>query len=217
MIPKKIHFIWLGKTVLKEEYKNFIQAFNLIYNDYEIKVWYDDDVNFENIVPDYLKTYYEDTNFPPAFKSDILRYLIINKYGGLYFDTDFEPLKKIPDVFLQFDFLGGIQNNGEIAIGFFGSEPNNMLLHEILKSIPDSIEYAKLNGFYLPREIYRITGPEFFNKIAKKYVKENSYFFFTREYFYPYWFNEFERRYERFIETSPLSYAVHHWQSSWIN
>lgn len=215
MIPKKIHFIWLGKTVLKEEYKNFIREFNLIYDEYEIKVWNDDDVNFENIIPDYLKIYYEDNNFPIAFKSDILRFLIINKYGGLYFDTDFEPLKKIPDAFLQFDFLGGIQNNGEIAIGFFGSEPNNMLLEEVLKSIPDSIEYAKLNSFYLPSEIYRITGPVFFNKIAKNYIKQDNYFFFTKEYFYPYWFTEHERKNENFKTTSPLAYAVHHWRTSW--
>lgn len=216
MIPKKIHFIWLGKNILKDEYKNFIQQFNLIYNDYEIKVWRDDDVNCENIIPDYLKTYYEDINFPPAFKSDILRYLIINKFGGLYFDIDFEPLKKIPEIFLKFNFLGGIQNNGEINIAFFGSEPNNLLLQEVLKSIPNNIEYAKLNGFYSPTEIYRITGPEFFSKIAKNYINQNNYFFFTKEYFYPYWFHEKERKNEIFKITSPLSYAVHHWNNSWI-
>ena len=215
MIPKKIHFIWIGKKDIKPEYSEYISSFKKLYIDYDVKMWNEDDINSKGIIPNNLRIYYDDDSLPIAFKADILRYLIINRYGGLYFDTDFAPLKKMPDYFLNFDFLGGIQNNGEIAIGFFAAKPNTDLLEKVLKLIPNSIEHAKLNGFYLPHEIHRITGPEFFNKIATEYIKENNYFFFTKEYFYPYWFTECERKTENFKTTSPLAYAVHHWRASW--
>jgi mannosyltransferase OCH1-like enzyme len=216
MIPKKIHHIWVGNTSIPDRFMSYIEMCYQLYTDYQFFLWDDKLVDDENIIPNDLKPYYNN-NFPPAFKADILRYLIINKHGGLYFDTDFEPLKRIPDNFLNFDFLGAIQNNGEIAIGFFGANPHTTLLETVIKSIPDSIDFAKENAFFIPREIYRITGPYFFNKLAKEYIKENNYFFFTKEYFYPYWFGEKERENENFKITSPLSYAVHHWQSSWIH
>lgn len=210
-----MHFIWVGDSVLNDQCYEFICKFKEIYDDYEIKLWTDEDVELENLIPTNLKEYYYIKDFPPAFKADILRYLIINKYGGLYFDVDFEPIKKIPDIFLNFEFMGGIQNNGEIAIGFFASEKNNVLLNRVIDSIPHSIEQSKRNGYYLSSEIHKITGPEFFNEIAKEYLKNPLYFFFTKEYFYPYWHDEPYRRCENFKETSPLSYGVHHWSKSW--
>lgn len=216
MIPKKIHFIWIGNTSIKEEYSNYIYNFKKIYYDFEIKIWNDYDIIKEDIVPYNLKVYYDDTTLSTAFKVDILRYLIVYKYGGLYFDVDFECLKKLPHHFLNFNFLGGIQNNGEIAIGFFGTNQYNEILKKVIDSIESNILYHMLMNQYKNECIYKITGPEFFNNICKKYFSEQNYFFFTKEYFYPYWFTETDRRKENFSETSPLAYAVHHWEKSWI-
>ena len=214
MIPKKLHFIWLGKKEIPIHFNNFLNEWKLNYSDYEVIVWNDDMVERENLVPDELKKYYF-SDFPEAFKADILRYIILNKYGGFYFDVDFQFLKKIPDHFLNFKFLGGIQNNGEVAIGFFASQINNELLIETIESIPKSINTAIQGNYYTREAIYKITGPEFFNKICLKYLSNTDYFFFTKEYFYPYWFDEKHRRYEQFDISSPLSYAVHHWEQSW--
>ena len=214
MIPKKLHFIWLGKKEIPIHFNDFIIEWRQNYKDYDIIIWNDEMVERENLVPDELKKYYF-SDFPEAFKADILRYIILNKYGGIYLDTDFECLKKIPDHFLNFKFLGGIQNNGEVAIGFFASQINNELLIETIESIPKSINTAIQGNYYTCENIYRITGPQFFNRICLKYLSNTDYFFFTKEYFYPYWFEEKHRRYEQFDISSPLSYAVHHWEKSW--
>lgn len=216
MIPKIIHFIWIGRNQISDESKLNIKKWTHLYRDYDIVLWNDKMVDDLNLIPSYLHNIYYNTNLNTAFKADILRYLIINKFGGLYFDVDFECLKKLPDIFLNFNFLGAIQNNGEVAIGFFGSQPNVQILFETLESIPISVQFAKQNNFYSNSNIYKITGPEFFNNICKKYFSEQNYFFFTKEYFYPYWFTETDRRKENFSETSPLAYAVHHWEKSWI-
>ena len=216
MIPKKIHFIWIGPNILKEEYSKFIDEFKSMYYDYEIKIWGEMDIVSDDIIPENLKEFYYDSNFSYAFKADILRYLITYKHGGLYFDVDFQSLRKIPDCFLSFDFLGAIQNNGEVAIGFFASSQNNKLLKKVIDSIPNSVQISKDNNYYYNDAIYKITGPEFFNRVCVPYKNNSNCFFFTKEYFYPYWFDEKHRRNERFDITSPLSYAVHHWEKSWI-
>jgi mannosyltransferase OCH1-like enzyme len=215
MIPKVLHFIWVGNNPLPEYSLKNINAFKSIYDDYRVILWTDGDVIKNNLIPDFLHEYYFNNEFAHAFKADILRYIILYKFGGLYFDTDFEPLKKLNDSFLSFDFLGGIQTNNEVAIGFIGSAENNELIKNAINAIPISIRFAIDNHFYLPSEIHKITGPEFFNKIACQYKNESTYFFFTKEYFYPYWFTEIDRRNENFKETSPLAYAVHHWEKSW--
>lgn len=215
MIPKKIHFIWIGDKDLSIESKKFIENWKTIYHDYEFFLWNDCKISKENLIPDFLKPYFFNDNLKPAYKADILRYLIINKYGGLYFDVDFECLRKLPDYFLNFKFLGGIQNNGEVAIGFFGAEKNTEILNETIKCLIPSIELSIKNEYYKTTFLYKITGPEFFNNVCKKYFSEQDYFFFTKEYFYPYWFTEHERKDENFKITSPFAYAVHHWHASW--
>jgi mannosyltransferase OCH1-like enzyme len=214
MIPKILHFIWLGKKQIPIHFNKFLDEWKSNYSDYEVIVWNDDMVEQKNLIPDNLKKYYF-SDLPEAFRADIARYIILNKYGGFYFDVDFQFLKKIPDHFLNFKFLGGIQNNGEVAIGFFASQINNDLLTETIDSIPNSINIAIQENYYTGENLYRITGPEFFNKICLKYLSNTDYFFFTKEYFYPYWFDEKHRRYEQFDISSPLSYAVHHWEKSW--
>ena len=51
-----------------------------------------------------------------GFKTDLARYEILNKYGGLYIDTDFECLSPIPENFLNFDFVSCIVFSNEPQI-----------------------------------------------------------------------------------------------------
>ena len=69
-------------------------------------------------------------------------------------------------------------------------------------------------GYYKNLEITQISGPTFFNKVCQKYLSSPRCFFFSKEYFYPYWFDE-PRRDENFKLTSPMAYGVHHWAHSW--
>lgn len=223
MIPKKLHFIWIGENPLPTEFEGYIEKWKLLYSDYDICIWTNSNIE-EFCIPDYIgelnlpsyiKSYYTDTKMPIAFRVDILRYFILEKYGGIYLDVDFEPIKKLPDVFLNLDFLGGIQNNGEIAIGFIGCEQNSQIIKDVINSINPSIYTAIRKNYYNGDCIYKITGPEFFNGIVSKYKFSNKTFFFTSEYFYPYWMTDTHRKSENFSITCPLAYAVHHWAHSW--
>ena len=71
----------------------------------------------------------------PGYRSDILRYIILNKFGGLYADTDFECLKPIPSSILNYKFVAGLMFGNKPSIGnsILISSPNSLFLQKILK------------------------------------------------------------------------------------
>jgi mannosyltransferase OCH1-like enzyme len=92
MIPKVIHLIWLGgkRPAIFDITLNEIKRIN---NDYEVKEWNDDNIDFELI----QKDFYNITENVGS-KSDILRFEILNKYGGIYMDYDFIQIKKFDEL-----------------------------------------------------------------------------------------------------------------------
>lgn len=218
-IPKKLHFIWLGSNDRPRAFEVFLTKWRQLYPDYEIIIWDDEKVDKSDVIPKEIKPLYEKYSKYPVYRSDLLRYCILYKLGGLYFDVDFEPLRRIQDSFLDFEFLGGIQNNNQVAIGFLGSQPGSELLKDILSNIAiDNYKFTDKHteNIALSLYLYALAGPEYFDKYCDKYRSNSNYFFFTKEYLYPYWFEEKEQKqYQNFKLTSPLSYGVHHWAASW--
>jgi mannosyltransferase OCH1-like enzyme len=214
MIPKIVHQIWVGDKVIPEEFLSFSDKWKFLYRDFEYKLWNDNDVILENIIPPNIFPYYTDNTFALAFKADLLRYHILQKFGGIYVDMDMEPLKRMDDYIFELTFFSGMQSNGEVNISIIGSESNNKLINETCYFVVDNIKKCIRDG--IPKtEIQKFTGPEYFTEICKYYYNTNGYKFFEPKYFYPYWFLEPERRYENFEETCPDAYSVHHWTQSW--
>lgn len=212
---KKLHFIWIGSDPLNKVFVEYIHRWTEMYSDWEIIMWDDEKIKNQIHIPHRLKPYCSDVNMKSAFKVDILRYLVLNQIGGMYVDVDFEPLKPIPDIFFKFDLLGTVQINNEVANGFIYSKPNSDLLTEVISKLPDHLLKCKSDKVYDNTNIPYLTGPQYFNDICKNYFDNPYYYFFTYQYFYPYWYTEPDRRHEDFSYTSPMSYAVHHWNASW--
>jgi len=85
-LPKKIHQIWLGSP-LPDKYREYTDSWKRFNPEWEYKLWTDgDDV-------DIPRRDLFDSIRNPGQKSDFLRYHILNQFGGLYVDTDFECLK----------------------------------------------------------------------------------------------------------------------------
>lgn len=216
MIPKIIHQIWIGKKEIPLEYIKFSEMWKELYPEFQYILWDNDRVKKEQeklIINDKVE-YYNDDSYPMAFKTDILRYEIIKKYGGVYIDMDTEPLKRMDENMFNLSFFAGIQNNREINNAIFASEING----DLIKNVSEWLVYHLKSCFknnVLKLEVHRLTGPEYFTSICKHYFDKNDYLFLDPIYFYPYWFLEKERRFEDFRTTCPESYSVHHWLHSW--
>ena len=214
MIPKVIHHIWIGKKIFPHEYATFLQKWKLLYPDYNFIYWNDMLVESSDILSDDIKQYYY-SNCNIALKADLLRFKILEKYGGIYIDVDTEPLKRMSDEICNFNFFSGYQPNNQIAIGIMGSKIREPLVSKyivaVLKNIPN---YTDDLG-NISEHIQPISGPEFFTQHLTPYINNSIYKFFESKYFYPYSWIQMNRRYENFNLTSPDSYSVHHWGKNW--
>ncbi len=163
MIPKIIHHIWIGNKPFPEEFKEFRCKWIDMYPDYNFIFWTDHLVESSKIIDDSIRKYYY-SDYKIAFKADLLRFKILQKFGGLYIDSDTEPLKKFPDSFLNYKFFAGRQiPYYEVAIGILGSEPNNKLVSDYNIEVLENIKLNTDDNNIVSNELWKITGPSFFN------------------------------------------------------
>ena len=109
MIPKKIHYVWLGRKKLPLEARYFIKSWKKHMPDYEIKCWDEDSFDC-NSVP-WVKEAIEHKMW--AFAADFIRLYAVYTEGGIYMDTDVEVLRPF-DKFLNYSFF----SSAEIHPGF---------------------------------------------------------------------------------------------------
>lgn len=104
MIPKIIHYIWLGSAKKPELLQKCMQSWQKNCPDYQIMEW-----NSEN-TKDIDNIYFREalTSEKWAFASDYLRLYVLERYGGIYVDTDTEITNNL-DPFLKHDFFTGYE------------------------------------------------------------------------------------------------------------
>lgn len=102
MIPKVIHYVWLGKGEKNERIKHCIDSWKKYLPDYEIKEWNED--NFDINYNDFTKKAYEEKKY--AFASDVIRLYALYTEGGIYMDTDVEVYKPLDEFLDQEGFTG---------------------------------------------------------------------------------------------------------------
>ena len=110
MIPKVIHYIWLGGAPLSPLIEKCIESWKKQCPDYEIKRW--DESNLDIGKYKFAKEAYDAKNW--AFASDVFRYDVLYNNGGIYLDTDVELLKPL-DEFLKYNFFAGFEDDETIG------------------------------------------------------------------------------------------------------
>ena len=129
MIPKTIHYCWFGRSNKPKLTERCIESWKQYCPDYEIIEWNED--NFDLSANGYLKECYKQGKY--AFISDYARLVIVEQFGGLYFDTDVEVIRSFDDLLTNKAFFG-FENDYYVASGLgFGAEKNNPVLKEMIK------------------------------------------------------------------------------------
>lgn len=146
MIPKIIHYCWFGRGEKPALAKKCISSWKKTCPDYKIIEWNED--NFDISMHPYLKFCYENKKW--AFLSDMARLIIVEKEGGIYFDTDVELLKPI-DEFLKYKAFYGFENSNHIATGLgFGAEAHDPTIKAMVEQynhleVDEKGEYPLIN------------------------------------------------------------------------
>lgn len=216
-IPKMIHQIWLGSP-LPEAYIQLCETWKVHHPTWKYILWTDEMVEREELRTGSL--YKQIRNF--GAKSDILRIEIINRYGGLYADTDFYCLKSLDALHESRTFYAGIHDHYNFVLpnSIFGAIPN----HPILESILAALSSAKLTDAMLadPEDLMQLVGPGRFTDHIMQYLRKHekadrSITIFPSSFFYPSPPYLRHMGHDYLLEfNKPESFANHLWEVSWL-
>ena len=105
MIPKKIHYVWVGGKEKPNDIKKCIKSWKKHLKDYEIKEW--NESNFDINSHPFTKGAYAAKKW--AYVSDYIRMYALYNEGGIYLDTDNLVLENL-DKFLKDRAFVGFEN-----------------------------------------------------------------------------------------------------------
>lgn len=141
MIPKIIHYCWFGGKPLPKLAQKCKASWEKFFPDYEIKEW--NETNYDvNAVP-YTKYCYDHQMW--AYLSDYVRLDVVEKEGGLYFDTDVEVVRKPVDLLNSCGAYFGWETPEYINTGLgFAAEAH----HPAVKSMLAMYDGLVVDGIY---------------------------------------------------------------------
>ena len=218
-IPKILHFVWLGSQV-PGRLKKFIASWIDKHPDWTYKIWKDDDAQefgLENI-----KAFNANKNF--GFKSDLFRYEILYRHGGIYLDCDFLCLDSLDFIHDNISFYACFFQNSIVANGLIGSVANHPILHKCI------YEFNKNLVITQPNEDIKIqieSGPAYFTRKIFDYLKtdgdDQDIVIFPTNYFFsfdPTKKNQFWKgniTLANSLASLPEeAIGVHYWATSWV-
>ena len=102
MIPKIIHYCWFGRGEKPELAKKCIARWKKFCPDFEIREWNED--NCDYLAMPFMAEAYAAKKY--AFVSDVMRLIVLEQHGGVYFDTDVEVVRDISPLLDDEGFIG---------------------------------------------------------------------------------------------------------------
>ncbi|MBP5651083.1 MAG: glycosyl transferase [Clostridia bacterium] len=206
MIPKIIHYIWLGKGETPKVFDKCLASWKKYCPDWEIKRWDESNLNID-LCP-YVREAYDARKF--AFASDVLRLDVLNRFGGVYLDIDVELLKPIDEFLDEYAFTG-FETSGLIAPGLIlACEKENLDFVAILNSYKS--RHFLVDGVQDTKTICQ-TFTEYYEKFGLKAEnitqKVNNFTVYASEYFSPYDVITNKKK------ITSKTYSIHWYNASW--
>lgn len=209
MIPKTIHYIWVGNNEIPDFYLECMSTWRKYAPEFDIILWNEEKIKltFGNL--DFLTKMLNKKKY--AFASDYIRCLILERFGGIYLDTDIELIKDISELCNNTGFIG-LESPGMPACGIMGAVNDFWFFTELKDAV------VRADGL--------VTIPQLAKKILseKGSLKEKNEApfmlsdvkIFPEKYFYPY--NPYApngRDQLMYKDITEKCYCIHHWAKSW--
>jgi hypothetical protein len=152
-IPKKIHQIWIGESSTPEDQMAWCNEIKIRHPDWQYIFWKNEQAeSLMQSAPNNVRGAYERYTKKKqwAFASDILRYFILSKGGGVYMDCDFvmQPNGSLNQLPLEKDLIllnmrYYTKENPKYRFQncFMACAPEHPFLKRIVKNI-DNISYT---------------------------------------------------------------------------
>ena len=159
-MSKIIHYCWFGGSEKPPIVKKCIDSWKEYFPDFEIMEW--NEQNFDIHNNRYVEEAYQSKKY--AFVSDVARFYALEKFGGLYFDTDVEVIKDFAPLLDQ-EAFAGFETDEYINPGLvlWVKEKNNRLMKEMLNYY-EGLSFIREDGSFNTTTICI-----YFTEILKQY------------------------------------------------
>lgn len=213
MIPKIIHYCWVGGAPKPASVEYCIQSWRKFCPDYEIIEW--NESNYDFTKNRYMSQAYEAKKW--GFVPDYARLDIVYQHGGFYLDTDVELVSRL-DNLLQLPAVAGFEHpEGEerfVNLGQgFGAEPGNTAVRKMLERY-DRLEFRQADG-----TLNLCPSPHYTTEVlcALGLIREDreqelpGIHIFPSEYFCPKSFATGQ------MHRTAYTVSIHHFTASWMD
>ncbi len=222
LIPKVFHRIWVGPEPLPAAVKDYAASWQRHHPDWEMELWTD-----QNLPQGQLNQgmYRQTANL--AQRADILRHEVLNQFGGVYIDIDYECLRNIEPLLEGVSYFYGEELPGRPGTSILGCVAGHPFSRVCQLQIRERWPWQ-------PGKILDETGPDFYKRAVQSYLGEHArvphtdplshrqagsklvsacgfpLYEFQPWVLYPYYLGETWAP-----QDHPDAYAVHHWQKNW--
>ena len=211
MIPKKIHYFWIGGNPKPESVIYCIESWKKYCPDYKIIEW--NETNFDFTKNEYMRQAYKEKKW--AFVTDYARLDVIYRYGGIYLDTDVELIKPLDSVLHYQGYMGfdkTIEKDHYVATGLgFGMEPKNSIIKEMM------VDYENPGRDKEDGKIKYVPCPYLNTQVLQKHGLENvdrdqmieNIMVFASDVLCPKSYNTLQ------VRTTERTLSIHHFDGTW--
>lgn len=199
MIPKLFHRVWLGGKPMPYYFQKWGESWAKKHPGWTVKLWTEKEIELftnRDILPKCENL---------AMRSDIVRYEVLYREGGIYLDTDMECLKNIEILTQGVDFFACWQRPDILSNAIFGACKNHKILQTIVWGCRKEFQPEPWNAM----------GPVYF---TKKVVGQPDVRIYPRETFIPYTreqYKAFPKKPMTITNPPEQSFAINHRSSLW--
>jgi Mannosyltransferase OCH1 and related enzymes len=209
LIPKTIHYIWLGGKPMHPLMLQWQRGWRDLHPEWDMKIWSESPGQTESLA---CKNENLNSSFPGLLRrcchlsqrSNIWRYELIDRFGGLYLDTDFEPIKCVEPLMDGLEAFAGkchVVNSPSTRIGcaLIGCIPHHPWTKDLIKNMPNQDPGTSMS-----------LGSSYFAEITSKHPEVH---LFEVDLFYS---QRSEQPGHYKPPVPPTAYAVHRWSNKWF-
>ena len=144
------------------EFVAYGQAWERLHPGWQVRLWGEDDLpplknqRIWDAAPDLVES-----GLVWRMRSDIARYELLLQHGGLYVDTDFEPLRAIDELVGDLDLFAVREKPKLIANGWIGCTPGHPFMAQMVDDLAASVDSRP------GQPPWRTTGPEYLTRVSK--------------------------------------------------
>lgn len=200
-IPRVLHQVWVGGR-LPEHLAPCVRSWRRLHPTWEYRMWTDQDLGWlanrdlfdraAELVPD---------DAVGQFRSDLARYEILHRHGGLYVDCDTRALRTVDRVLDGRDAFAVAEDRRWVANTYLACVPGHPVMAELVAGLPARI--AALAG----RRANVLSGPQYLTPIWRAHGCHVD----PPDRWFPYSYRDVRAGRVR-TQFGPDVHAVHLWQ-----